>query len=102
MMTGMEAFTRLFGKVARTRLAEPQARILTMSQAMESASVSTPISSDDLVTAIHCVLKESTEPLTVSKIRAQLPTQFRSLNIEELMQRQVAANALQLYPKYRS
>jgi hypothetical protein len=59
----------------------------------------------DLVTAIRRVLQESPEPLTLSKIRSALPTTFRSLGLESLaetLQRQVAANLLVQYPKYRS
>src|SRR5262245_36403661 len=72
-----------------------------MSQTIEAASASTAVA-DDIVAAIHHVMKESSEPLTVSKIRAQLPAQFRSSNIEDVLRRQVTANVLQLYPKYRS
>jgi hypothetical protein len=68
---------------------------------MESTAAA-PAVGEDIVTAIQNVLKESPEPLTVSKIRAQLPAQFRSTNIEDVLRRQVAANVLQLYPKYRS
>jgi hypothetical protein len=73
-----------------------------MTQAVEPASTPTPAASDDLVTAIQRVLKESAEPLTVPKIRAQLPVPLRSLNIEEPLQRQVTANVLFAFPKYRS
>ena len=59
----------------------------------------------DVVAAILRVLRASPEPLTVSKIRAKLPAPFRSATLEELtdtLQRQVAANVLVQYPKYRS
>lgn len=59
----------------------------------------------DLVAAVLRVLAASTEPLTVSKIRAKLPAPYRSASLEELtdtLQRQVAANVLFQYPKYRS
>jgi hypothetical protein len=59
----------------------------------------------DLVAAVLRVLGASGEPLTVSKIRAKLPAPFRSASVEELtdaLQRQVAANVLFQYPKYRS
>src|SRR5437016_4106445 len=52
----------------------------------------------DLVTAICHVLRDSPEPLTVSKIRALLPAPFRHASPEELLEtlrRQVAANVLQ-------
>jgi hypothetical protein len=59
----------------------------------------------DLVAAIQRVLAASEEPLTLSKIRAALPGNFRRIALEELaetLRRQVAANVLQQYPKYRS
>ncbi len=59
----------------------------------------------DLVAAVLRVLEASSEPLTVSKIRAKLPAPFRSSSPEELLdclKRQVAANALHQFPKYRS
>jgi hypothetical protein len=59
----------------------------------------------DMVAAVLRVLAASTEPLTVSKIRAKLPAPFRTASLEELtdtLQRQVAANVLSQYPKYRS
>ena len=58
-----------------------------------------------LDTAVHRVLGASTEPLTVAKIRARLPVPFRSTSLDELadcLNRQVAANVLFQYPKYRS
>jgi hypothetical protein len=69
------------------------------------ANVQETSSAPDLVAAIRRVLENSSEPLTVSKIRASLPTALRSMNLDELtqqLQRQVAANALVQYPKYRS
>ncbi|HEV3260907.1 MAG TPA: hypothetical protein VG013_28910 [Gemmataceae bacterium] len=59
----------------------------------------------DLVAAVQQVLRASDEPLTLSKIRAHLPSRFRSMGLEELaeaLHRQVAANVLVQYPKYRS
>lgn len=59
----------------------------------------------DLVDAIRAILKASCEPLTVKKIRAQLPTPFDELGNEEVLEvleRQVAANVLVMCPKYRS
>jgi hypothetical protein len=59
----------------------------------------------DMVAAVLRVLSASSEPMTVSKIRAKLPAPFRSASLEELadtLQRQVAANVLSQYPKYRS
>jgi hypothetical protein len=69
----------------------------------QQAAETTP--ETDLVAAVLRVLGASTEPLTVSKIRAKLPTPFRSASVEELtdaLHRQVAANVLFQYPKYRS
>jgi hypothetical protein len=59
----------------------------------------------DLGAAVQRVLAASPEPLTLSKIRAQLPAPFRSASLEELgdyLHRQVAANVLYQFPKYRS
>jgi hypothetical protein len=59
----------------------------------------------DLSAAILRVLAGSEEPLTLSKIRSQLPTALRSITLEDLtdaLQRQVAANMAFQYPKYRS
>ena len=71
-----------------------------------SAPSDTPPPSDtDLMAAVRRVLEASPEPLTLSKIRSALPASFRSLSLEalaEALQRQVAANVLVQYPKYRS
>ena len=59
----------------------------------------------DLVAGVQKALQESPEPLTLSKLRAALPVRFRSMGLEELaevLQRQVAANVVYQYPKYRS
>ncbi len=67
--------------------------------------VLTAPSDTDLVAAVRRVLENSTEPLTLSKIRALLPPSFRSLSLDALgdvLQRQVAANVLVQYPRYRS
>ncbi len=59
----------------------------------------------DLPTAIGQALQASSEPLTVSKVRAALPPRFRGSSLEELtdvLNRQVAANVLYQFPKYRS
>jgi hypothetical protein len=61
-----------------------------------------PTEAGDLVAAIQQVLRNSEEPLTVSKVRAKLPMRFREMNLEEALQRQVTANVLYQYPKYRS
>jgi hypothetical protein len=59
----------------------------------------------DLVAVVQQVLAASDEPLTLPKIRAQLPARLRTESLEELgevLRRQVAANVLYQYPKYRS
>jgi hypothetical protein len=68
-------------------------------------TVAPPTSEPDLVAAVRRVLESSPEPLTLSKIRSALPANFRSLSLEalaEALQRQVAANLLVQYPRYRS
>src|SRR5438105_11464574 len=75
-----------------------------MTQLAEQSSPQAPAGTD-LVSAIHRVLASSQEPLTVPKIRTALPAAIRPANLEELaecLRRQVAANVLQQYPKYRS
>jgi hypothetical protein len=59
----------------------------------------------DLGAEIRRVLAESHEPLTLSKIRAGLPSAYRGLSLDDLgesLRRQVAANLVIPYPKYRS
>jgi hypothetical protein len=59
----------------------------------------------DLVDAVHQVLRQSAEPLTLPRIRERLPEAFHATRSEELcdvLQRQVAANVLVMCPKYRS
>jgi hypothetical protein len=76
--------------------------------AMTQATDSTPTEATahtDVVAAVLTVLRRSPEPLTLSKIRAGLPAAFRTISLEELgesLDRQVAANVLWQYPKYRS
>jgi hypothetical protein len=80
-----------------------------MEEVIEQTSVeSTPVQAPpegDLLAAVRSVLAASREPLTLSKIRAALPAKLRPATPEALaesLQRQVAANVLYLYPKYRS
>jgi hypothetical protein len=77
-----------------------------MTQVTDPTSTPTQASSDtDLAAEVQRVLQGSSEPLTVSKIRASLPARLRSLSLEalaEVLRRQVAANVLIQYPKYRS
>jgi hypothetical protein len=59
----------------------------------------------DLGEAVRRVLQASAEPLTVSRIRSRLPAALRGISPEELtayLTRQVAANVLWQFPKYRS
>jgi len=75
-----------------------------MTQAVDQESREAPAGTD-LVAAVQRVLAASSEPLTLSKIRAALPGSFRRIELEELaetLRRQVAANVLQQFPKYRS
>ena len=75
-----------------------------MSEVMEQTTPHQPADTD-LGTAIQRVLAASPEPLTLSKLRSKLPTQFRQLELEELsknLQRQAAAQVLYQFPKYRS
>jgi hypothetical protein len=73
-----------------------------MTQAVDQAASGTAVATTDLVAAIQRVLQESEEPLTVSKIKSQIPAALRSANLEETLQQQVAANVVIEYPKYRS
>jgi hypothetical protein len=75
-----------------------------MAEVADQAAASTS-SEADLVAAVRQVLERSDEPLTLSKIRAALPAARRGVSLEQLeetLQRQVAANVLYQYPKYRS
>lgn len=75
-----------------------------MTQLIDPTPPASPADTD-LVASILQVLASSTEPQTGSKIRSQLPSNFRQINLEELtdvLRRKVAANALHQYPPYRS
>lgn len=59
----------------------------------------------DVVEAIREVLRASDQPLTPTRIRAALPLSLRGLSLEAVrgaLRRQVEAQVLILYPKYRS
>jgi hypothetical protein len=71
-------------------------------QVLAPTPAEAPASADDLVSALQKVLQSSPEPLTVPKIRSLLPAALRALNVEDSLLRQVAANVLYQYPKYRS
>jgi hypothetical protein len=68
-------------------------------------SANPPPAATDLASEVQRVLAASPEPLTLSKIRSQLPTRLRSIDLNDLadaLQRQVAANVVYPFPKYRS
>jgi hypothetical protein len=74
-----------------------------MSDNLQTITETTP--EVDLGSAVQMVLEKSEEPLTVPKIRSSLPVRLRTVSLEELaetLRRQVAANVLYQYPKYRS
>jgi hypothetical protein len=75
-----------------------------MSQVIDQESREAP-AGQDLMAAVQRALAASEEPLTVSKIRAALPTSFRKMDLDELanlLRRQAPANVLHQYPPYRS
>src|SRR3954465_10679605 len=83
----------------------PHAKDRDMTQALDASTPATTPVESDLVAAVQAVLQASPEPMTLSKIRAKLPTQLRQVSLEQLqetLQRQVTANVLTQYPKYRS
>lgn len=58
----------------------------------------------DLDLAVLATLQDSAEPITASKIKAALPSSFRSTTLEELqtvLARQTTANVVWQFPKYR-
>jgi hypothetical protein len=73
-----------------------------MSQAVDQAPQDTTSQTDDPVAAIQRVLAESEEPLTPSKIKSALPARHKSANLDDILQRQVSAQVLYQFPKYRS
>ncbi len=75
-----------------------------MSQLLDQMPTGASVETD-LVTAVQRVLAASGEPLTLSKIRTALPSPHRRIGLEELaemLHRQVAANVLYQFPRYRS
>jgi hypothetical protein len=75
-----------------------------MNEVIEQESREAPAETD-LTAAVQRVLANSDEPLTLSKIRAALPGGNRRMELEELgalLRRQLAANVVHQYPKYRS
>jgi hypothetical protein len=75
-----------------------------MNEVIEQESREAPAETD-LTGTLQRVLASSEEPLTLSKIRAALPGGNRKMPLEDLgllLRRQVAANVVHQYPKYRS
>lgn len=75
-----------------------------MSQVVDETPREAPADTD-LAAAVLRVLADSPEPLTLSKIRSQLPGPLRRISLDQLaevLRRQTAANVVQQYPKYRS
>ncbi|MCS6852720.1 MAG: hypothetical protein NZ700_16305 [Gemmataceae bacterium] len=70
--------------------------------AVESPAPTVAEETSDLLTAIQRVLERSEEPLTPSMIRSRLPVALRNSNLDDTLQRQVTANVLYQFPKYRS
>lgn len=74
-----------------------------MTTLMEQAA---PARADaDLVEAIRDVLRMSPEPMTLPRIREALPVRHARVNVNALaaaLERQVSAQVIFLYPKYRS
>lgn len=74
-----------------------------MTDERDSSAMATSTETD-LVAAIRRVFQASTQPLTLSKIRAHLPTAFRHSSLDDLatlLRRQEAAGIVP-FPKYRS
>src|SRR5262249_25114593 len=75
-----------------------------MTQVIDPTPPNAPADTD-VAASVHRVLQNSDEPLTLSKIRAALPTSQRQISLDELgetLRRQVAANALYQDPRSRS
>ena len=75
-----------------------------MSQVFEQEPREAPAGTD-VAGAVQRILANSEEPLTLSKIRAALSGGNRKMALEDLgllLRRQVAANVIYQYPKYRS
>jgi hypothetical protein len=74
----------------------------SMTELMDTKPQDASTDTDSLAAAIQRVLAASPEPLTLPKIRAGLPSGLRQANLEDVLRRQVSANVLHRYPKYRS
>jgi hypothetical protein len=76
-----------------------------MTQLTEQTPHPAPPAESDLAAAVLRALAASDEPLTLPKLRSKLPASLRNTSPEELtecLRRQVAANVVHQYPKYRS
>jgi hypothetical protein len=73
-----------------------------MTQALDQQPQEARADTDDPLVAIQRVMEASSEPLTPSKIRALLPAKHKSANLDEILPRQVTAQVLYQFPKYRS
>src|SRR5579859_3188469 len=76
-----------------------------MSHVAEPTPSRTTSAETDLVPEVQRVLQASDEPLTLSKVRSRLPVRFREIGLEDLtavLNRQVAAQVVWQFPKYRS
>lgn len=75
-----------------------------MTEVLSHSPATTP-ADPDLAAAVQEVLKDSSEPLTLSKIRSQLPSAQRQVALEDLaavLTRLTAAGVTHQFPKYRS
>jgi hypothetical protein len=72
-----------------------------MAEMLDNVTTEAPPETD-VVAAVQRVLAASPEPLTLPKIRSQLPARTRAANLEDVLQRQVAARVLYQFPRYRS
>src|SRR5262249_37595079 len=75
-----------------------------MTPTTEQASTQAEVA-PDLATAVQRVLAASPEPLTLPKIRDQLPAPFRPASMAELadfLRGQAAVNVFYQFPRYRS
>jgi hypothetical protein len=73
-----------------------------MAEVMDPTPTGAPTEAADLGEAVPRVLAASEEPMTLPRIQSQLPAALRRSNVEEYLRRQVTANVLYQYPRYRS
>ena len=75
-----------------------------MTEILDQTLASAPVETD-LVGVVQAILAVTSEPLTLPKIRSSLPAPHRRIGLDELaetLRRQVAANVLFQFPRYRS